>query len=165
MANFGLCGSVLALTVPVLSGLVDVSQVRAQSAENPRFEVASVKLHAGVVDRNTLMPPTVLPGGRFVSRFPLAILISASAVAFFGTGFFAGSGIMGSELFPTPIRATALGISYNAARGLSAFAPLLIGRIGETHGLSWAFGLCGIAFGLAAISALALPETRGLELT
>lgn len=68
--------AVLALTVPVVIGLIDVSQVRAQSAENPRFEVASVKLHVGVVDRNTLVPPTVLPGGRFVSRFPLAILIS-----------------------------------------------------------------------------------------
>jgi len=58
--------AVLALTVPAA----------AQSAENPRFEVASVKLHAGGTDRNTLVPPTMLPGGRFVSRFPLAILIS-----------------------------------------------------------------------------------------
>ena len=47
-----------------------------QSATNPTFEAASVKLHAGGTDRNTLVPPTVLPGGRFVSRFPLAILIS-----------------------------------------------------------------------------------------
>src|SRR5258707_4006400 len=68
--------AVLALTVPVVIGLVDVSQVRAQSAENPTFEVASVKLHVGGFDRNTLVPPTVLPGGRFVSKFPLAILIS-----------------------------------------------------------------------------------------
>jgi uncharacterized protein (TIGR03435 family) len=67
--------AVLTLTVLVVIGLVDVSQVRAQSAENPTFEVASVKLHAGT-DRSTLVPPTVLPGGRFVSRFPLATLIS-----------------------------------------------------------------------------------------
>lgn len=66
----------LALTVPVVIGVIDVSQVRAQSAQNPTFEVASVKLHVGGADRNTLAPPTVLPGGRFVSRFPLAILIS-----------------------------------------------------------------------------------------
>jgi bla regulator protein blaR1 len=68
--------AVLALTVPVVIGLVAVSQVRAQSAENPTFEVASVKLHAEGADRSTLVPPTVLPGGRFVSRFPLAMLIS-----------------------------------------------------------------------------------------
>lgn len=68
--------AVLALTVPVVIGLVDVSQVRAQSGENPTFEVASVKLHAGGTDRTTLASPTALPGGRFVSRFPLATLIS-----------------------------------------------------------------------------------------
>ena len=58
------------------AGLVDVSQVRAQSTTNPTFEVASVKLHVGGIDRNTLVPPTALPGGRFVSNFPLALLIS-----------------------------------------------------------------------------------------
>jgi len=98
------------------------------------------------------------------ARSPLTILLAASLVAFFGTGFFTGSSILGSELFPTPIRATALGVSYNLARGLSAFAPLIIGTLGQTHGLAWAFGLCGIAFALAALSALAVPETRGLEL-
>jgi uncharacterized protein (TIGR03435 family) len=68
--------AVLALTVTVVIGLLDGSQVRAQSAENLTFDVVSVKLHPGVADRNTLVPPTVLPGGRFVSRFPLAMLIS-----------------------------------------------------------------------------------------
>jgi len=68
--------AMLALTVPVVIGLVDVSQVRAQSADNPTFEAATVKLHVGGTDRNTLVPPTALPGGRFVSRFPLMILVS-----------------------------------------------------------------------------------------
>src|SRR5215469_3891714 len=68
--------AVLALALPVVIGLVDIPQVRAQSAENPRFEVASVKLHAGGFDRNTVALPTVLPGGRFVSRIMLAALIS-----------------------------------------------------------------------------------------
>lgn len=98
------------------------------------------------------------------ARQPVMILIAASLVAFFGTGFFTGSGILGSELFPTPIRATALGASYNVARGLSAFAPLLIGGFGEKHGLAGAFELCGIAFALAAVAALFVPETRGWEL-
>src|SRR3984957_3147448 len=68
--------AVLALTVPVVIGLVDVLMVRAQSEEEPTFEGASVKPHAGGGGRNTLLPPTMLPGGRLVSRFPLAILIS-----------------------------------------------------------------------------------------
>jgi len=99
------------------------------------------------------------------ARKPGEILLAATLAAFFGTGFFTGSGILGSELFPTPIRATALGVSYNVARGLSALAPLLIGTIGQTRGLSWAFALCAIAFAFAALSAFAVPETRGTELT
>ncbi len=100
-----------------------------------------------------------------VARRPGLILLTASIAAFFGTGFFTGSGILGSELFPTSIRATALGISYNAARGLSAFAPFLIGAIGEAHGLAWGFTVCALAFAAAACTALWIPETRGTELT
>jgi MFS family permease len=98
------------------------------------------------------------------ARRPIMILVAACLVAFFGTGFFTGSGIVGSELFPTAIRATALGASYNVARGLSALAPLVIGTVGETHGLSGAFLLCAIAFALAAGSAALLPETHGTEI-
>ncbi len=100
-----------------------------------------------------------------VARRPSLILLTASVAAFFGTGFFTGSGILGSELFPTRIRATALGVSYNAARGLSAFAPFAIGEIGDRHGLSWGFSACAVAFALAAICAAWIPETRGIELT
>lgn len=98
------------------------------------------------------------------ARRPVSILIAASLAAFFGTGFFTGSGIIGSELFPTPIRATALGISYNLARGFSALSPLVIGSVGQARGLSWSFAMCGVAFALAAVSAFWVPETRGIEL-
>lgn len=98
------------------------------------------------------------------ARRPGLILLTASITAFFGTGFFTGSGILGSELFPTPIRATALGVSYNAARGISALAPFAIGSIGEAYGLSWGFSACAVAFAAAAVSAAWIPETRGLEL-
>jgi len=99
-----------------------------------------------------------------VAREPVAILVAGCMTAFFGTGFFAGSGTLGNELFPTAIRATALGLTYNLARGISALAPWVIGRLGETHGLPWAFLACGIAYAAAALSGLLVPETRGLEL-
>jgi MFS family permease len=95
-----------------------------------------------------------------MARRPAFILLTALITAFFGTGFFTGSGILGTELFPTPIRATALGVSYNTARGISALAPLLIGSIGERHGLPWGFAACGIAFAAAAVSAAWIPETH-----
>jgi MFS family permease len=93
-----------------------------------------------------------------------ALLILGALVAFFGTGIFSGSGIMGSELFPTAVRAQALGFTYNGARALSALAPLVIGRVGQSKGLSWAFYLCAAGYLLAALIATQLPETKGKSL-
>jgi MFS family permease len=97
-------------------------------------------------------------------RQPWLLLVVGTVVAFFGTGFFSGSGIIGSEIFPTQVRARALGFTYNGARALSSIAPLVIGRVGETKGLSWAFYLCAISFLLASMVATQLPETKGKQL-
>jgi MFS family permease len=99
------------------------------------------------------------------ARHPALILVFACIAAFFGTGFFTGSGLIGGELFPTPIRATALGVSYNVARGLSALAPAFIGELSERHGLAWAFTASAVAFACAAVTALFIPETMGTKLT
>jgi MFS family permease len=99
-----------------------------------------------------------------MARDPYLMLVLGTMLAFFGTGFFSGSGIIGSEIFPTRVRARALGFTYNGARALSSIAPYTIGRVGQTHGLSWAFVLCGISFLLAALVATHLPETKGKHL-
>src|SRR5437762_1127070 len=88
------------------------------------------------------------------------LLVLGSLVAFFGTGLFSGSGIMGSEIFPTAVRARALGFTYNGARTMSSLAPLVIGRVGQLKGLSWAFYLCAAGYLLAALMTLQLPETK-----
>ena len=98
------------------------------------------------------------------ARTPWIILVLGAFVGFFGTGFFAGSGIIGSELFPTRVRARALGFTYNGARALSCVAPYTIGWVGDKKGLSAAFLLCAIAFVLTAVMASQLPETRGKNL-
>jgi len=98
------------------------------------------------------------------ARQPWALLTLGVLTAFFGTGFFSGSGILGSELFPTSVRARALGITYNGARALSSVAPLVIGRVGQAKGLDWAFYLCAASFLLTAAVATQLPETIGKEL-
>ena len=98
------------------------------------------------------------------ARAPLALLVLGIAVAFFGTGIFSGSGIMGSEIFPTAVRARALGFTYNGARTLSSIAPLVIGRVGQLKGLSWAFYLCAAGYLLAALIATQLPETLGKQI-
>jgi MFS family permease len=93
------------------------------------------------------------------------LLVVGTLVAFFGTGLFSGSGIMGSEIFPTAVRARALGFTYNGARTMSSLAPLVIGRVGQAKGLSWAFYLCAAGYLLAALMTTQLPETKGKSLT
>ncbi|HVH78594.1 MAG TPA: MFS transporter [Stellaceae bacterium] len=98
------------------------------------------------------------------ARSPAVLLIVGTLVAFFGTGIFSGSGIMGSEIFPTAVRARALGVTYNGARALSSLAPLVIGRVGQTKGLASAFYLCAAGYLLAALMTTQLPETKGKQL-
>jgi MFS family permease len=95
---------------------------------------------------------------------PWSLLLLGPFVAFFGTGFFSGFGAIASELFPTEIRATAMGLSYNLGRGLSAAAPFAVGLLASRYGLGSAFFLQAGAFLVAALLALALPETRGKAL-
>jgi MFS family permease len=99
-----------------------------------------------------------------VARHPWALLVSGTILAFFGTGYFTGSGLIGSEIFPTRVRARALGFTYNGARAMSSVAPFVIGRVGQAKGLSWAFFLCAGSFLLAAVCATQLPETKGKAL-
>jgi len=99
-----------------------------------------------------------------LARDPQVLLVLGAVLAFFGTGFFSGSGIIASEVFPTHVRARALGFTYNGARTMSSIAPFVIGRVGQAKGLSWAFFICGASFLLACLVATQLPETRGKQL-
>ena len=99
-----------------------------------------------------------------VARDPRLILVLGAMVAFFGTGFFVGSGLIGSEIFPTTVRALALGFTYNGARALSCVAPYTIGAVGDRYGLGPAFWICAASFVLTALMAGQLPETTGKHL-
>jgi len=98
------------------------------------------------------------------ARSPGVLMGLGTLVAFFGTGLFSGSAIMGSEIFPTSVRARALGFTYNGARTMSSVAPLVIGRVGQMKGLGWAFYLCAAGYLMAALLTTQLPETRGRKL-
>ena len=93
------------------------------------------------------------------------LLLIGPCLAFFGTGYFSGFGAVTSELFPTTVRATAQGLTYNMGRLLSAFAPYLVGTLAATHGLSAAFLSAAAAFLVAATLWIWIPETRGRALT
>ena len=99
------------------------------------------------------------------TRDPLALLLLGPFVAFFGTGYFSGFGAVTAEIFPTAVRATAQGVTYNMGRGLSAFAPFTVGALAVHYGLGAAFSITSGAFVLAAVLWIWIPETRGRSLS
>lgn len=99
-----------------------------------------------------------------MARSQAALLVLGAIVAFFATGWFSGCGTIGSEIYPTGLRARGLGFTYTGARAMSCVAPYVIGRIGDMKGLNWAFFLCAASFLLASLMATQLPETKGKAL-
>jgi MFS family permease len=97
-------------------------------------------------------------------RVPLALLMLGPFVAFAATGYFSGFGAVTAELYPTSIRATAQGFTYNTGRLVSALAPLTVGTLAQTHGFGTALLVCSAAFVLAALFWIWIPETRGRAL-
>lgn len=93
-----------------------------------------------------------------------ALLVLGPFVGFFGTGYFSGFAAIASELFPTEIRATAMGLTYNIGRGFSAIAPFVVGAVAKEYSFLAAFLMLAAAFLAAALLALALPETKGKAL-
>ena len=97
-------------------------------------------------------------------REPVLLLVLGPIVAFFGTGYFSGFGALTAELYPTHVRATAQGFTYNAGRIASAAAPFVVGSLAATSGFAVAFLVTGSAFLAAAIAWIWIPETGRREL-
>jgi MFS family permease len=97
-------------------------------------------------------------------RNPSTLLLLGPFIAFFGTGYFSGYAAIASELFPTEIRATAMGLTYNIGRGISAAAPFTVGAIATSYGFGTAFYVLSGAFTAAALLSFTLPETKGKQL-
>ncbi len=97
-------------------------------------------------------------------KIPAVLLLLGPLVAFFGTGFFSGFGGVTAEVYPTSIRATAQGFTYNLGRVASAAAPFTVGTLATSHGFSVAFTVAGGVYLLGALAWTFIPETRGREL-
>jgi MFS family permease len=110
-----------------------------------------------------LAASVLLPLYGFLKQ-PALLLILGPLVAFFGTGYYSGFGAVIAELYPTSVRATAAGVCYNTGRIASAAAPFVVGSLAASQGFFAAFAVAGIAFFLAAILWIWIPETRNAEL-
>ena len=98
------------------------------------------------------------------TRSPAALLVLGPLVAFFGTGSFSGFGAVTAEIYQTDIRATAQGFTYNIGRLASALAPFVVGSLADTHGFEVALSISSIAFVLAGVLWIWIPETKGRKL-
>jgi MFS family permease len=93
-------------------------------------------------------------------------LISASIVlAGFGTGIWSGVGPMISEMLPTNVRNTALGLLLNVTRGIQFFTPLMITALSARLGFGATLSIGAFFSALGAAMVWLLPETRGRSIT
>ncbi|WP_406345417.1 MFS transporter [Streptomyces sp. NBC_00648] len=103
---------------------------------------------------------THIPSGAnnllLVLGFPLGFCMSA---------IFSGFGSFLSELYPTAVRGTGQGFTYNSGRAVGAFLPTLVGYLSDSWGVGGALALGAIGYALAFVALFGLPETRGQELT
>ncbi|MFF8033148.1 MFS transporter [Streptomyces sp. NPDC016626] len=102
---------------------------------------------------------TNIPGGAgtlvLVLGFPLGFCMSA---------IFSGFGSYLSELYPTAVRGTGQGFTYNTGRAVGAVFPTTVGFLADGWGVGGALVFGALGYGLAALALLGLPETRGKEL-
>jgi len=109
-----------------------------------------------VLSAGLIVAYTQIPNGAnslvLVLGFPLGFSMSA---------IFSGFGSFLAELYPTALRGTGQGFTYNFGRGVGAVFPTVVGYLGVGGAL--VFGAVG--YGIAALALLGLPETRGRELT
>jgi MFS family permease len=86
-------------------------------------------------------------------------------LGFFASGIFSGMGPFLTELYPTRMRGSGQGFAYNFGRGIAAMSPLFVGMLSATLPLGQSIGVFAtVAYGLLAVAALLLPETKGLTL-
>ncbi|MGW6602714.1 MFS transporter [Streptomyces sp. NPDC055036] len=99
--------------------------------------------------------PAGADGLLLVLGFPLGFCMSA---------IFSGFGSFLSELYPTAVRGTGQGFTYNTGRAVGALFPTLVGFLATSWGVGGALVFGAVGYGLAVVALLGLPETRGREL-
>jgi MFS family permease len=94
-----------------------------------------------------------------------ATLLLGFPLGFFQSGIVAGIGATFAELFPTYLRASGQGFSYNFGRAVGSMMPFVVGALSATIPLGQAVSVCAVSSYLLVLVAVALlPETAGKAL-
>jgi MFS family permease len=101
-----------------------------------------------------------------MARSPFMLMLLGPALGYFGSGHFSMFGSFVAELFPTRVRATGQGTSYNIGRMAGAIAPYTIGRVAMIPGIGigLSLGVTSAFFLLAAVLVFTLPDRSGQAL-
>jgi MFS family permease len=101
-----------------------------------------------------------------MARNPTVLLILSPLLGYFGHGYFSLFGGLIAELFPTAVRATGQGTTYNLGRMAGAIAPFTIGAVATLPGIGigLALGVTSAFFLAAALLVLTLPDRSGQPL-
>jgi MFS family permease len=97
---------------------------------------------------------------------PTVLMLLGPVLGYFGHGYFSMFGSFVAELFPTAVRGTGQGTSYNVGRMAGAVAPYTIGALAGLPGIGigLALGLTSAFFLLAAGLIFTLPDRSGQAL-
>jgi len=109
-----------------------------------------------------LLPPTIL--WPWASGVP-GLVAGAMVFAGVGTGIWSGVGPIVSELLPTKVRNSALGVLLNVTRGLQFFTPMAIALLSRSIGFGAALAIGAAFSAVGAILIWLIPETRGRVIT
>ena len=93
------------------------------------------------------------------------MLVLGFPLGFFASGAFSPIGAFFTELFPSRVRGSGQGFSYNVGRGIGALFPTLVGILSARMDLGHAISMFAVvAYLTMVVATLLLPETRGREL-
>ena len=136
-------------------GLLSFGYVADRFGRRPAFSLFALTMASGLVMITIFWD--------HIGTYPSMIFVFMFIIGI-GTGIYGGFGPLVSELFPTRLRSSAMGSSFNLARGTQFLTPILIALIAAQYGLGSGIFL-GAIFALSvAIFIWAFPETKAIEL-
>jgi MFS family permease len=93
------------------------------------------------------------------------VLIMGFPLGFFASGYYSAVMTCLNEMFPTPVRGSGVGFTYNAGRAIGGLFPFFVGFVTSYVSLGDAISIfAGISYGLMFLTALLLRETNGATL-